>query len=75
MKFLRTTVETLPHRLSDEFLKITPIKSIKSKKFEISLQKCWNLLSWTSKLASQMIIQCFFALVRLILTFALIFPL
>ena len=75
MKFLRTTVVTLPHRLSDELLKITPIKSIKSKKFEISLQKCWNLLSWTSKLASQMIIQCFFALCRLILTFDLIFPL
>ena len=40
-KFLRVTIEAVPHRLSDKLLKTTPIKSIKSKKFEIYLQ---NLL-------------------------------
>ena len=45
MKFLRATIETLPHGLSEELLKAAPIKSIKSKKFEINLQKGWNLLS------------------------------
>ena len=39
MKFLRATIETLPYGLSDELLKTTPIKSIKSEKFEINLKK------------------------------------
>ena len=35
-KFLRATIEALPHRLSYELLKTTPMKSIKLKKFEIN---------------------------------------
>ena len=73
MKFLRATIETLPHRLSDELLKTTPIKNINLKKFEINLQKDWNLLSQTSELANQVIIQRFFALFCFVLTFALFF--
>ena len=33
------TIEMLPHGLSDELLQKTSIKSIKSKIFEINLQK------------------------------------
>ena len=43
MKFLRaTTIEALPHGLSDELLKIAPIKSTKSKKLATSFKKVGN---------------------------------
>ena len=45
MKFLRATIEMLPHAVSNELQKTTPIKSVKSKKFEINLQKGWHILS------------------------------
>ena len=45
MKFLRATIETLCDGLSDELLKTTPIKNIKSTKFEINLKKGRNLLT------------------------------
>ena len=45
MKFIRANIETLRHGLSDELLKTAPIKSIKSKKFEINLQKGRNLIT------------------------------
>ena len=45
MKFLRATIETLSRGLSDELLKATPIKGIKSKKFEINLKKGRDLLT------------------------------
>ena len=45
MKLLCATIEALLHGLSDELLKTTPIKNIKSTKFEINLQKGQNLLS------------------------------
>ena len=45
MKFVRSTIETLPHGFTDELLKIAPIKSINSKKFEINLRKGRNLLT------------------------------
>ena len=73
MKFIRADIETVRDGLSDDLLKTTPIKSIKSKKFEIDLQKGRNLISLTSELANQAIIRCFFALLPLVLTFALIF--
>ena len=38
MKFLRATIETL-HGFSDDLLKIAPIKSMKSKRFEINFKK------------------------------------
>ena len=31
-------IDTLPHRFSDELLKTTPIKNIKSKKFELNFK-------------------------------------
>ena len=73
MKFIRADIETVRDGLSDDLLKTTPIKSIKSKKFEINLQKGRNLISLTSELANQAIIRCFFVLLPLVLTFALIF--
>ena len=45
MKFLSATIETLPHGLSDELLKTSPIKGIKLKKFEVNLQEGQNQLS------------------------------
>ena len=39
MKFLQVTIEALPQGLSDELLETAPIKSIKSKKFEINFKK------------------------------------
>ena len=45
MKFLRATIEALPDRPLDELLKTTPIKSVKSKMFEINLQNGRNLIS------------------------------
>ena len=59
MKFLCATIETLPHGLSGELLKTATIKNVKSKKFEINLQKGRNLLNWTTELANQVIIQVF----------------
>ena len=44
-KFVRATIETLSHGLSDKLLKITPIKSIKSKKFEFNFKKHQNLIT------------------------------
>ena len=44
-KFVRATIETLSHGLSDKLLKITPIKSIKSKKFEFNFKKDQNLIT------------------------------
>ena len=38
MKFLLALIEALPHELSDELLKATPIKNIKSKKHEINFK-------------------------------------
>ena len=63
----------LRHCLSDELLNTTPIKSIKSKKFEINFKKKIRTYWTYSELASQVIIQCFFASLCFVLTFALTF--
>ena len=43
MNFVRaTTIEALPHGLSNELLKTAHIKSTKSKKFETNLKKVGN---------------------------------
>ena len=43
--FMKFLCATMRHCLSDELLMTAPIKSIKSKKFEINLQKGQNQLS------------------------------
>ena len=62
-----TASRTLKWVVKDNKYKRYQIKSMKSwiSKFEINLQKVWNLLSLTIDLANQVINQCLFALLRL----------